>query len=631
MKVRDGLTVSGRITRVRDSVDIPPINLFQSTNQEFEANEHADDPHPLNCMSLFAVLEFSIAFCANTVQWANYSMLPAIASRDFAFPRGAEDVNLLTATYEIMNVVAAIPTIWLYDKYGLTTGLNWATFFNISGALLKIVTLVAADVTGQDNIGNNSAWISPFTGLLVAQMLLGVGSSLYGAPIALMSAAWFPYGKSRLFASTLMANSMNIGAAIGSELPSIFVLADGPLHSWSHSIAWIFRMKVPAHPVVIGQNESIVDRAETTMGWYGLFVFQLIIICFNAIIRFCIIKREPVSHRSNETKIDSNRSTYDLAFGEKNPEENTEKRKVQNSPPKRAVTYGTSITPLKQSHIISINSPTAPVDFSNTNLLATEMHQIAPAAHSVIEEDSRRRFLRFFYRSIMRDAMSSAMSYAHKFPPAFLMLLAAFSVSLGVSWSVAALLTQLLTPFGVSQHLVGAMSSASIVVGSIFALTLSSLAPAVDSDFGGISSPRSKLHRAIMCCIGANALLLAVLAIFLRFFLNDAHPPFGPLVFLYILFGIPQSCLLPFGFEYAAQLTRPMVESTSSCIMYTGANLGGLLSLLVLPTVSSLFTDGKVASRADTIRFLWLMMVITLLCVLVVSRIGRTLPINNKP
>ena len=101
------------------------------------------------------MLEFSIAFCANTVQWGRTILWcpPAKASRDFALPRGAEDADLLTATHEIMNVVAAIPTIYgccmIQYMACLTTGLKLGHLFsNISGALLKIVTLVAADVTG---------------------------------------------------------------------------------------------------------------------------------------------------------------------------------------------------------------------------------------------------------------------------------------------------------------------------------------------------------------------------------------------------------------------------------------------------------------------------------------------------
>eukprot|EP00796_Vickermania_ingenoplastis_P006265 gene6265-4514_t len=159
----------------------------------------------------------------------------------------------------------------------------------------------------------------------------------------------------------------------------------------------------------------------------------------------------------------------------------------------------------------------------------------------------------------------------------FLYLLGAFSITTGSIWSVASVLAQIYSPFGISEQLAGISGAGNVVAGTVTAYLV------------GLWVDRYHQYKIpiVVCLCGSVCVATSLLVVMLR-----AEPDTNTIriccVFLVIFAGVFQITAVPLCFEFAMEITYPIRESVPGALMMATSNL---VSLIVLITASVIIGD----------------------------------------
>jgi MFS family permease len=155
---------------------------------------------------------------------------------------------------------------------------------------------------------------------------------------------------------------------------------------------------------------------------------------------------------------------------------------------------------------------------------------------------------------------------------AFLLLLFAFSIVVGLLYAVSTILTQLLQD-NYAEADAGTLGGIMVVAGAVGSLPIG---PVLD---------RWRNFKSMLILV--TLVFLASIV-----FLDSANVPnnFGALAAACALFGVSSASMIALGLELATEVTYPISEAVGGAALMIGGNLLGLISLIVfslLPADSS--------------------------------------------
>lgn len=168
----------------------------------------------------------------------------------------------------------------------------------------------------------------------------------------------------------------------------------------------------------------------------------------------------------------------------------------------------------------------------------------------------------------------------------FMFLLGAFCITTGSIWSIASVLAQVYSPFGISEIFAGISGAGNVVVGTVVAYLV------------GLWVDRYHRYKypIIICLIGSLIVMVSFIVILFK------APPYtslmtGLCVFFVIFAGVFQITAVPLCFEFAMEITYPLTESVPGAVMMACSNLTSLIMVVV---ASVIIGDGVPSQSAAT-------------------------------
>ena len=177
--------------------------------------------------------------------------------------------------------------------------------------------------------------------------------------------------------------------------------------------------------------------------------------------------------------------------------------------------------------------------------------------------------------------------------PSFTMLLTSFSVSMGTVWTFSSVLAQVLDPFGVPESLAGAMGAANICVGTAAAVFVSWY---VDT--------ARRYKKPLLACCFANSLCISCLLLVVTHVQINSTAMNTACFVVYVFAGVSQLSTIPICFEYALELSFPIMESVPGILLMVGANFAAL----VLLTISSSMMGSSKVSAEEAVQVLYFLL-----------------------
>jgi MFS family permease len=148
----------------------------------------------------------------------------------------------------------------------------------------------------------------------------------------------------------------------------------------------------------------------------------------------------------------------------------------------------------------------------------------------------------------------------------FMLLLGAFSVTVGMSWALLTVLAQLMQPCGYSDTVVGVAGAVFLLAGVLPSLAI---VPALQ-----------KWHAYVT--LQRVALVASLVGTFLVLVVNQPGIPLGGMYAAYAAYGVMFMPILPLTLEHAAEVTFPCPADTAAAWLLTGANVVGAVFTFVL-------------------------------------------------
>ena len=169
-------------------------------------------------------------------------------------------------------------------------------------------------------------------------------------------------------------------------------------------------------------------------------------------------------------------------------------------------------------------------------------------------------------------------------PPWLLLLAVAWSLAVGLVYTLQALLPQLVAPFGVADADAGSMGFWSIIVGSAASFAI------------GARVDKDRSYRAwLVALVGAGAVAYVLFASAMVWGAMPGHDmPMVLLMAVYTLVGIAQAAPIPLGLEYAVELGFPEAdEATTGGLLILGSNIINVATTVALPELVGLGSSDK--------------------------------------
>lgn len=168
----------------------------------------------------------------------------------------------------------------------------------------------------------------------------------------------------------------------------------------------------------------------------------------------------------------------------------------------------------------------------------------------------------------------------------FMFLLGAFCITTGSIWSMASVLAQVYSPFGISEIFAGISGAGNVVVGTVTAYVV------------GLWVDRYHRYKLpiIICLIGSLVVMACLIVIL---FVAPSHTSLitGLSVFVVIFAGVFQITAVPLCFEFAMEITYPLTESVPGAVMMACSNLTSLIMVLIASVIIGDDSPSKSAAR----------------------------------
>ncbi|OBZ89062.1 Major facilitator superfamily domain-containing protein 7-a [Choanephora cucurbitarum] len=147
----------------------------------------------------------------------------------------------------------------------------------------------------------------------------------------------------------------------------------------------------------------------------------------------------------------------------------------------------------------------------------------------------------------------------------YLIILVAFGILCGLSSSVTSLLTQIVTPHGISVDEAGFIGAGFIIAGIIGAIIT------------GAFIDRTKKHKWVL-----KVYVPFIGALYLSFYFAVKSAQFKYLMLVCVLLGFFTFSLLPVALELSIESTFPVSESISSACLWLSSQILGLVIMTVM-------------------------------------------------
>ncbi|GBG25455.1 Feline leukemia virus subgroup C receptor-related protein 1 [Hondaea fermentalgiana] len=162
------------------------------------------------------MLIFCMASASNAVLWITFAPINSLVQEFYACSAAA--VNALSLVYLIAYVPFSIVANLVFKKQGMYRAIVLAVFLDFLSSLLRFLSAASnAEPRGGSDTG--------YALLLSGQTLGAMAQPLLTNAPALMASRWFPT-KERDVAAVVMSLANPVGIAIGSVLPTFYVIGD---------------------------------------------------------------------------------------------------------------------------------------------------------------------------------------------------------------------------------------------------------------------------------------------------------------------------------------------------------------------------------------------------------------------
>lgn len=533
------------------------------------------DPWRFAVAPIFVVLSIT-----NAMQWIAFS--PIVNEVCDFFNMTPFQVNFLATTYVIAYVAIVFLSCKLYEVTGIKNGVMVAAAANALGSLIKIIALYA--------------W--PHSALLfVAQVFNSFTEVLTIATPPLIANRWFPENE-RMVANTIMSSALNFGCGIGVLFPTFFVGPDKDEKRhfghffWFHfalcffvlvMVVFLFpkkpkhaasfagdrqqtkedeRMRKARKTFQIGHNSSNSNSSHDATTTDGEGADEMMMTRG----RGNMASNSPANHNTND---DINGAEFDFTTVTKSGEATG------------AVAGGSKKSKKKKAADKKTTSSNAPEEEltpgSPANADDNDNDTDSNAATTTTDEDIEVEPINVF--SVLLDCLREARrNYS------FVLLTVAAAAQLGLIWSMATVLPQVLEPYGISESISGWIGFLNLVLGTVICPCMM---PLVEK-YG-------RRYKLILCTLGVvltcNMVLLTLL---LNFGPKNADGSVGHdnsyyVIVTFVLWGgvsgLCQNFMMPLMFEYVVELTFPMSESTSAPTLTWAACLSNFVLTLIFGAV----------------------------------------------
>ncbi len=169
-------------------------------------------------MRWYILAVICLANIANAINWICYSAIADSTGRFYSIDY--DQVNLLSLVYMIIAVPSGFFSFWFIDNFGIRTSINLGAWFNLIGALAKLMTTIdSAD--GTSLIDKKYA----YTVLLVGQCLCSIAQPFLIFVTTKFANSWFAEDQ-RAIANTICLGSNTLGILIGAFISPQIVNSD---------------------------------------------------------------------------------------------------------------------------------------------------------------------------------------------------------------------------------------------------------------------------------------------------------------------------------------------------------------------------------------------------------------------
>jgi FLVCR family MFS transporter 7 len=219
-----------------------------------------------------------LANISNAINWIIYGSIADSTARYYSIDY--DQVNFLSLVYMIIAIPSGFFSFWFIDNFGIRTSINLGSWFNLIGAVIKVLTsLDSAD--GKPLIDKNNAYAV----LMVGQSLCALAQPFLIFISAKFANSWFAEDQ-RAIADALCLGSSTLGILVGSvvspfiidiKLPSLSGM--GLLHVICCALSFlpaimacfIFRstpLQPPSYSALISKNgtDAAADNQPSTAG-----------------------------------------------------------------------------------------------------------------------------------------------------------------------------------------------------------------------------------------------------------------------------------------------------------------------------------------------------------------------------
>jgi MFS family permease len=369
-------------------------------------------------MRWVALVQLAVLTGGNAAQWIIFGIV-VDQSKEY-FGLDTVQVNMLTASYEMVFVVSGPFAMTLFDRYGVRAGLRTASFFNGVGCLLRFVAVW---------------WFPNFMTIMLSQLVLAVAYVFtYPAP-PILAARWFG-DRERTKATTLAAISNAFGMALGQLIA----------------------------PLIVTPGDHSEGR------WTLLFAVTCVYSLFDAILVAFVVPFGPATPpssaeevkgpgraavmASNEPRCDDDNFSGYLSSSD---DDDGEPRRNHNKHHPAPASVQSGAAPLlHNSSNVGAGGTRTPSSHNTSTRSSVSQRRISLVASEVLDRESVLQQLRVCLSR-----------------PGYRGLFFGMALFFGCQWSCLGLMAQIVKPMGISEATVGWMGFFQIVLGSLLAIPFS--------------------------------------------------------------------------------------------------------------------------------------------------------------
>lgn len=136
------------------------------------------DPNPLS--GLFVLVTFALCSVGNAMAWMTFAPIPSETALYYNIT--VNQVDMFSIIFMIIGIPVGVIAIYLVDKIGLKTTISISTWFNITGIIIRLSTLLFGGYNGESESeiylthpGNETIEWSPAPNWCYPIALLGTG------------------------------------------------------------------------------------------------------------------------------------------------------------------------------------------------------------------------------------------------------------------------------------------------------------------------------------------------------------------------------------------------------------------------------------------------------------------------